>query len=76
MGTWRDSAAPLIAAVIQRVGRKDMSALRKALRDAYPWGCRRMHPYKVWCAEVRRQLGHPIITPRKATSNPQGDLFA
>lgn len=76
MGTWRESAAPIIAEVIRRVGRSDMCALRKALREAYPWGDRRMHPYKVWCSEIRRQLGHPIITPRKDASNPQGELFA
>jgi hypothetical protein len=53
---WRDRAAPIIAEVIARVGRDDERALRKALHDAYPFGERRMHPYRIWCDEVRRQL--------------------
>jgi len=53
---WRNIAAPIIVEVIARVGRDDERALRKALHDAYPFGERRMHPYKIWCDEVRRQL--------------------
>jgi hypothetical protein len=34
-----------------------MPQIRRALRDAYPFGERAMWPYKVWCDEVRRQLG-------------------
>lgn len=53
---WRNIAGSIIAEVIARVGRSDERALRKALHDAYPFGERRMHPYKIWCDEVRRQL--------------------
>lgn len=55
MTSWRDMAAPKIAAVIKDTGYSDLKALRKALFDAYPWGPRKMHPYKIWCDEVRRQ---------------------
>ena len=54
--TWRDHCSPIIADVIERVGKDDMQALRKALREAYPYGERKMWPYKVWCSEVRKQL--------------------
>ena len=57
MTTWRDHASPIISRVIYEVGRGDMKKLRKALRDAYPFGERKYHPYKIWCDEVRRQLG-------------------
>ena len=53
---WRNRAAPIIAEVIARVGRENERTLRKALFDAYPFGERKMHPYKVWCDEVRRHL--------------------
>lgn len=53
---WRNIAGPIIAEVIARVGREDERVLRKALHHAYPFGERRMHPYKIWCDEVRRQL--------------------
>jgi len=72
--SWRDIAAPIIADVLWKVGRQDMKALRKALRDAYPFGQRKMHPYKVWCSEVKRQLGHPINASHKPSETM--DLFA
>ncbi len=75
-GSWRARMAPIIARAIAEVGRADPKALRRALRDAYPAGERRYWPYKVWCDEVRRQLGiaHVGITPREARAT--GDLFA
>ena len=73
--SWADSAAPVIGEVIRRVGRSDMRALRKALADAYPWGERANTPYKAWLAEVRRQLGHPLNTPRVDEANQQTDMF-
>lgn len=54
--TWREHCSPIITEVIQRVGTEDMKALRKALRDAYPYGEKRYFPYKTWCSEIRRQL--------------------
>jgi hypothetical protein len=55
--TWRDKARPIIAAVIARVGTDDLPRLRRALREAFPFGPRENHPYKIWCDEVRVQLG-------------------
>lgn len=69
MGYWRDKAAPIIACVIREHGRGDMKTLRRALREAYPFGERRAWPYKVWLAEVKRQLGHPLRRP--AATNPE-----
>ncbi len=59
---WRQQAAPIIARVIAEVGRDDEKKLRSALREAYPFGERAMHPYKIWCDEVRRQIGEPSPT--------------
>ncbi len=66
--SWRDEARPRIAAVIKRVGTSDLKALAQALRDAFPWGQKTHHPYKIWRDEVRRQLGLKQQTPayRKA----------
>lgn len=55
--TWRDKCAPLIARVIHEHQGEDEGAIRAALREAYPFGERRMWPYKVWCSEVNYQLG-------------------
>jgi hypothetical protein len=75
--SWRDIAAPIIAATIERVGRQDEKALRRALRDAYPFGMRKLHPYKIWCDEIRRQLieGAPPFAPRaKVLEEAPGQL--
>jgi len=51
---WRDTAAPIIAAVIKEFGDNE-SELKRRLFDAYPFGRRARYPYKIWCDEVRRQ---------------------
>ena len=75
-GSWRSRFAPRIARVIAEVGRADQKALRRALRDAYPAGERRYWPYKVWCDEVRRQLGVARIGITAREHRATGDLFA
>lgn len=67
--TWRDSCRPIIQRVIAEVGRSDLKALRKALREAYPYGERKYHPYKVWCDEVSKQVG------TNSKDKLTGDLF-
>ncbi len=60
---WRTTAAGIISDVLDQCGTfsvekpEDMKAVRARLREAYPFGERRYHPYKIWCDEVRRQLG-------------------
>ena len=73
--SWADRAAPIVAEVINRVGRKDMTALRKALAEAYPRGNRANRPYKAWLSEVKRQLGHPLNAPRTDLNNRQIDFL-
>lgn len=79
MTTWRQKATPVIAEVIQRVGRDDMKVLKKAIREAYPFGERAYYPYKAWLSEVKRQLyGRPprMIDNSKLTVDPnQQNLF-
>lgn len=62
--SWRQNARPIISGVIQKLAGnlhdedgKRTPELRRALVDAYPYGERSMWPYKVWCSEVRIQLG-------------------
>lgn len=67
-GTWRQIAAPIIAEVLRDTAGQSEKEIRKALREAYPFGERRMHPYKVWCDEVRRQRGLKKSKPRAVES--------
>lgn len=56
--TWRDHFRPLIFRVLEQLGpRRRLKTKRRALRAAYPCQQRRGWAYKVWCDEVRIQLG-------------------
>lgn len=67
---WRQIAAPIIARVIAEHGTEDMRGLRRALREAYPFGSKRLWPYRVWCREIHRQLGPPpAAIPRRSQGN-------
>jgi hypothetical protein len=57
MATWRDHARRVIAQVIADVGRDDPGRLKRALFDAYPFGERQYHPYRIWLDEIKRQTG-------------------
>ena len=54
---WRNKAAPIIARVLVQTKGQGEDAIAKALYDAYPFGERRYHPYKVWLDEIRKQRG-------------------
>ena len=54
---WRMQAAPIISRVIVETKGKPEKEVRKALHDAYPFGERAMHPYKIWLDEIKRQTG-------------------
>lgn len=58
-------ARPIIAKVIAEVGTTDRKRLRVAFREAYPWGPREYHPYKIWCNEICVQLGEVEKPERK-----------
>jgi len=76
---WRGRARPIIAKVIAEHAGRPQPEVRRALREAYPFGPRQHHPYKIWCDEVKRQLGlkPPLGSPRKVqAANPnQRELF-
>jgi hypothetical protein len=73
---WRKIATPIIAKVLIETVGKEEAVIRKALKDAYPFGERSYHPYKIWLDEVQKQRG---IKKRKRTGKAsplvQLDLF-
>ncbi len=80
MGTWRDIAAPKIASIIRSAGTKDVKELRKLLRAGYPFFERKYWPYKIWCDEVRIQLGikkrkSRLLNKEKKPLPGQSELF-
>lgn len=73
--TWRSHAAHAIREVITRVGLEDQKALRKALRDAYPFGERKYHPYKVWLSEVKRQTKGRVMRKKPVRNHQNKPVY-
>ncbi len=55
--SWRAYCAPIITRVLEETKGKDEKEIRKALKEAYPFGEREYHPYKIWLDEVASQRG-------------------
>ena len=55
--TWRMKARPIIARVLAETRGQPEKEIRRALAASYPFGERRMYPYKAWLSEIRRQRG-------------------
>jgi hypothetical protein len=74
--TWRDIARPIIADVLQKTRGSDESIIRKALYDAYPFGARQYHPYKVWLDEIKVQRKKKQFGKKAEIKDPnQKELF-
>ena len=69
--TWRDSCAVIIAKVLLETKGQDEKAIRKALFEAYPFGERKYHPYKIWLSEIKVQRKQRVSIPPK----DQLDMF-
>ena len=55
--SWFESACDYLDAVDKTLPKDaTFEQRKKAYFDAYPWGERRMHPYKMWLKAQRRYL--------------------
>lgn len=63
---WREHARPIIARVLSETRGKSEAEIRTALREAYPFGPRAYHPYKIWLDEIARQRGTGKHAPKPA----------
>lgn len=73
--SWREKAAPIIAQVLQDTFGEREQVIKKALRDAYPFGPRQYHPYKIWCDEIRTQRGLKKAKQKEAAVLIETPLF-
>ena len=83
--TWRAQATPIIERVLKETEGKPEHDIRVALYEAYPFGPRKHHPYKIWLDEIKRQRGEkpPLGTRgvKRLSGTPgeddpnQGNLF-
>lgn len=57
---WRTKAAEVISEVLDQCDwstPENEKATRARLREAYPFGVKEHHPYKIWLDEIARQMG-------------------
>lgn len=76
---WRKKSAEVILDVLDQCGSlttpEDMKAVRARLSEAYPFGEKKYHPYKIWLDEIKRQLGLKWpIGHKRAWENNQGRI--
>lgn len=71
--SWRDHARPIIHRALEATKGKPEKDIRRALREAYPYGVRRHWPYKIWLDEIARQRGTkpPLGSPADAANPDQ-----
>lgn len=74
MPTWREHARPIISKVISDNKGKSQKEIKKALFEAYPYGERARHPYKIWCDEIKIQMSTKVSNVKPQPEN-QIDLF-
>lgn len=75
--SWRDHARIVIQKILEdNKGMPDI-VVKRALREAYPFGARMYHPYKIWLDEIKVQTGKRKFGARKNEAPPknQGNLF-
>jgi hypothetical protein len=53
--SWRDIARPIIERVLRETQGQDAKAILAALQEAYPFGVKANHPYRIWLSEIQRQ---------------------
>lgn len=74
---WRDYARPIVTQVLKETSGKSEKEIRQALIEAYPFGERKYHPYKIWLDEIKVQRGKRKFNQCKGDIVPanQGGLF-
>jgi len=53
---WRLAARQAIQRAIASVEDKNLAKIKKAIDEAYPFGCREYYPYKIWLDEQRKSF--------------------
>ena len=73
MGEWRERSRQVIAEVMASVpADATLPQARRLLREAYPFGERAMHPYKVWCSEQRKAINQWRKKDEERKPDPHG----
>lgn len=63
MAYWRDKSSAVIQQLIQQNPGADEKTLRTLISQAYPYGQREHHPYKIWLDEVKKAMPRKFPKP-------------
>lgn len=67
--SWREIARRTIERVAKEaIGEQpdiNEADLRKRISEAYPFGPRQYHPYKMWLSEVKKYFATPLKTQKE-----------
>ena len=58
---WRLRSREVINKVADRNKGQDEATLRKLISEVYPFGMRKMYPYKIWLDEVKNYFASPEV---------------
>jgi hypothetical protein len=72
MSRWRDISRKVVRETLAAAAGKPEPEIKAALREAYPFGERAMHPYKIWLDEIKRQRGTKLSTGPCLCSHSKG----
>jgi len=74
MSEWRNIANRVIAKTVKDNPGLPEQELRKKLSEAYPFGERRYHPYKIWLSEINKYFDPPKTRKAKTVVANEGQL--
>lgn len=70
---WRHRAKPIIARVLWETEGRSDKEIQAALLEAYPFGPKAFHPYKIWRDEIARQTGKKPPLGTRTRKAPEAD---
>jgi hypothetical protein len=70
MKNWRSYATPIIVQVLKDTAGKSEKEIMRALLDAYPFGERKYHPYKIWLDEIKVRRGKKTFGRKAKDPDP------
>ena len=65
MSSWEEESTHVIRNVLKDYENRPEAELKRALKDAYPFGERKHWPYKIWCDCVKRALAGRRLSETK-----------
>jgi hypothetical protein len=73
--SWREAAKAIIQEVLKETNGRTEKKIRKVLTEAYPFGARQYHPYKIWLDEIKVQRGKRKFNQKPSEIIPPNQYY-